>query len=265
MHACSGSLRLVGTEDDGQRLERALSGIDGVTAASVSLPAQVARVELHRSVVTPDAITRRLADAGVSLLPAAPPVVPATAAGVEARPSWYARNHELAWSLTAGVLLAAAWPLERRMGLGPVVRGIYLVSYFLARDNVGHFVKDLRGGHLNFDIDLLMVVAKAPTQQAPTQRVTDRFERIFVPIELVADALLVVVPPLLGSTTAARPGEATRGLTEALEGPHPGVRGAAAGSLAKITSTPPRRRPGSAVTNGIAPSAWPRAVIGAMT
>jgi Cd2+/Zn2+-exporting ATPase len=156
--------RLVGTEDDGQRLERTLSAVRGVTSASVSLPAQLARVEFDRTAVSLDTITRRLADAGASLTQEAPPTTVATSPGAAAeaaaRPSWYARNHELAWSLTSGVLLAAAWLLERGMGLGPVVIGLYVLSYFFgARDNVSHFVKDLRGGHFHFNIDLLMVVA----------------------------------------------------------------------------------------------------------
>jgi Cd2+/Zn2+-exporting ATPase len=37
---------------------------------------------------------------------------------------------------------------------------LYVASYFFgARDNVGHFLKDLRKGHFHFNIDLLMVVA----------------------------------------------------------------------------------------------------------
>jgi Cd2+/Zn2+-exporting ATPase len=45
---------------------------------------------------------------------------------------------------------------------------------------------------------VVQLVEEAQTQKAPTQRFTDRFERVFVPAVLVADALLIVVPPLLG-------------------------------------------------------------------
>jgi Cd2+/Zn2+-exporting ATPase len=48
---------------------------------------------------------------------------------------------------------------------------------------------------------VIALVAEAGTQKAPTQQFTDRFERVFVPIVLVADVLLIVVPPLLGIWT----------------------------------------------------------------
>ena len=44
---------------------------------------------------------------------------------------------------------------------------------------------------------VVRLVEEAQTQKAPTQRFTDRFERIFVPGVLIAAVLLVVVPPLL--------------------------------------------------------------------
>jgi Cd2+/Zn2+-exporting ATPase len=48
---------------------------------------------------------------------------------------------------------------------------------------------------------VVKLVAEAQTQKAPTQQFTDRFERVFVPLVLVADALLIVVPPMLGVWT----------------------------------------------------------------
>lgn len=45
---------------------------------------------------------------------------------------------------------------------------------------------------------IITLVAEAQTQKAPTQNLTERFERIFVPFVLVADALLILVPPLAG-------------------------------------------------------------------
>ncbi len=45
---------------------------------------------------------------------------------------------------------------------------------------------------------VVKLVEEAQTQKAPTQRFTERFERIFVPAILVADVALIVVPPLLG-------------------------------------------------------------------
>ena len=48
---------------------------------------------------------------------------------------------------------------------------------------------------------VVRLVSEAETQKAPTQQFTDRFERIFVPVVLVADVLLIVVPPVLGLWT----------------------------------------------------------------
>lgn len=45
---------------------------------------------------------------------------------------------------------------------------------------------------------IVTLVAEAQTQKAPTQLFAERFERVFVPLVLVADALLIVIPPLMG-------------------------------------------------------------------
>ena len=45
---------------------------------------------------------------------------------------------------------------------------------------------------------VIKLVEEAQTQKAPTQVFTERFERVFVPTVLVADVLVIVVPPLLG-------------------------------------------------------------------
>ncbi len=49
---------------------------------------------------------------------------------------------------------------------------------------------------------MVTMVAEAQTQKSPTQRFTDRFERIFVPAVLVGTALLIALPPLLGFSFA---------------------------------------------------------------
>lgn len=46
---------------------------------------------------------------------------------------------------------------------------------------------------------VVKLVEEAQTQKAPTQRFTERFERIFVPAVLVADVALILVPPLIGA------------------------------------------------------------------
>lgn len=48
---------------------------------------------------------------------------------------------------------------------------------------------------------VVRLVTEAQTLKAPTQLFTERFERIFVPIVLVAASLLIVAPPLLGVWT----------------------------------------------------------------
>lgn len=48
---------------------------------------------------------------------------------------------------------------------------------------------------------VVKLVTEAQTQKAPTQLFTERFQRIFVPATIVADVLLIVVPPLVGFWT----------------------------------------------------------------
>lgn len=48
---------------------------------------------------------------------------------------------------------------------------------------------------------VIKLVEEAQTQKAPTQQFTERFERIFVPVVLIADLLLAVIPPLFGIWT----------------------------------------------------------------
>jgi len=45
---------------------------------------------------------------------------------------------------------------------------------------------------------MVKMIADAQAQQSPTQRFTDRFERIFVPVVLVGAVLLIALPPLFG-------------------------------------------------------------------
>ena len=45
---------------------------------------------------------------------------------------------------------------------------------------------------------VIKLVEEAQTQKAPTQVFTDRFERIFVPLVLIGDLVVMIVPPVLG-------------------------------------------------------------------
>jgi len=165
--------RAVSTEDAGRRFEAELRALPGVTAATVNLAGQVARVEFDRRRVDRAAIEARLRAAGASVPAVAPDREAPAPAGQDetkgereaaqqtADEGWYPRNRELVWSLASGVLLATGWIVGRWAGAPPAVPiGFYLAAYvFGARDNVGHFLGDLRRGKFHFNIDLLMVVA----------------------------------------------------------------------------------------------------------
>ncbi len=45
---------------------------------------------------------------------------------------------------------------------------------------------------------VVRLVEEAQAAKAPTQRATEKFERVFVPLVLIADILLIILPPLLG-------------------------------------------------------------------
>ena len=144
-------LRAIDGEDAALRIERSLAAVPGVLDASVSLPAQRARVEFDRRQTDEGRIRVALAEMGYAPLEPRP--------GEE--PGWYARNRELTWSLAGGALLALAWSLERwSFWDGAAARPLYLAAYvFGAADLVRHTWGALRKGRLTFDIDLLMLLA----------------------------------------------------------------------------------------------------------
>jgi Cd2+/Zn2+-exporting ATPase len=45
---------------------------------------------------------------------------------------------------------------------------------------------------------VMKMVEEAQTQKSPTQQITEKFERVFVPAVLVVDLLLIAIPPLFG-------------------------------------------------------------------
>jgi Cd2+/Zn2+-exporting ATPase len=156
-------IRVVGAEDAAVRIEKSLLGIDGVLNASVSLPAQRARVEFERERTSVDAIRAELARTGYA---SEAPVAHQAGCCHPKEPvpedaSWYARNRELAWSLAAGLLLAVAFAGERWLGLAPAAAiGLYAASYaFGGWDLTRHWLGSLRKGQLSFNIDLLMLMA----------------------------------------------------------------------------------------------------------
>lgn len=60
----------------------------------------------------------------------------------------------------------------------------------------GNAALEVRVTRLARDSTLARMVAEAQSQQSPTQQATERFTKIFVPAVLMADLLLMVVPPL---------------------------------------------------------------------
>ena len=158
--------RLVGGEDAARRIEAGLARQAGVLGVSVSLPAQAARVEFDRSIVSLETIEGRLRDMGTGA-PARQGVGPVTARGPaetgdqEQAESWYSRHKELAWSLAGGLLLAVAWAGERWAGLPRgVAVALYAASYAFGGFDLGrHAAKSLGKGHFHLDIDLLMLLA----------------------------------------------------------------------------------------------------------
>ena len=153
-------MRAIDAEDAAQRIESTLLARPGVLAASVSLPAQKARVEFDREVTSEMALASVLAQAGY----AAPPSVPSSTAGAapQGHPaSWYAHNKELAWSLISGLFLVLGFVGERWFGLpAPAAVGLFLGAYaFGAWDLLRHAVAGIRERRFSFDIDLLMLLA----------------------------------------------------------------------------------------------------------
>ncbi len=154
-------LRAIDSEDAGQDIEANLRGLNGVLAASVSLPAQLARVEFDRTVTSEPALAAALETLGYR--PATVPVSAVTGRGPATIPAWYQQNQELSLSLIAGALLFVAWVGEHWLGLPrQAAIALYLVSYaFGAWDLLHHTLHHLRQGRFSFNIDLLMLLAAA--------------------------------------------------------------------------------------------------------
>jgi Cd2+/Zn2+-exporting ATPase len=182
-------IHAITSEDDAERIQATVAEVPGVSHVAVSLVSQVVRVEYDRRQTTEAAIAAQLRaayaapdpnralTASAVTSPSGPTTTRAPEHGEdghaedaddhagsdEATRGWYARNRELAWSLASGVFLLSGWLLERSSSNVPSVSlSLFLASYvFGARDNVGHFLGNLRRGKFHFNIDLLMVVAAA--------------------------------------------------------------------------------------------------------
>ena len=158
-------LGAIRSEDGGPKVERELQRLDGVIAAAVNMAAEQVYVEFERRRTSADQITARLREMGYRRSGQTTQRFRGNQADHDhsqrEADSWYARNQELAWSLIAGVLLVIAWTAGRWFGLpqGAAI-GLYLVAYgFGAFDLVRHAIVPLRRGRVEFDIDLLMLLA----------------------------------------------------------------------------------------------------------
>ena len=156
-------LRAVAGEDAGRRIEAAIRHVPGVLAASVSLPAQVVRLEWDRERTSEDALLKELARLGYGVTGEKGGI--ACCGGHDEHDEsagFYARNRELVWSLASGALLIAAFFGERAGLPRPVAIGLYLAAYaFGGGDLASHWVRAARRGEIAFDIDLLMLLAAA--------------------------------------------------------------------------------------------------------
>lgn len=153
-------LQVIGAEDAGMSIERALMDLPGVLNVLVSLPAQQALIEFDRQLTDAKALREKLDALGVAAArPAAPGVEPSVnASGLL---EWYRRHRELAWSLGSGLFLVTGFGLEHWSGasLGLVVT-LYLCAYLLGGlDLIKHWSTAVLSGRVTFDIHLLMLLA----------------------------------------------------------------------------------------------------------
>ena len=159
-------LRAIDGEDGARGIEGALLARDGVSAASVSLAAQEARVEYERAKVSEADLVALIDRLGYAATPAPAAALPAAADHGHAHGGeggWLARNPELARSLASGALLLAA-VLAGRSGAAPqpAVLALFAGAYALgAWDLLRHGLGEIAAGSFSFDIDLLMLVAAA--------------------------------------------------------------------------------------------------------
>lgn len=156
-------IRAVTAEDAAPRIEAVLRSMDGVVTASANLAAQSVRIEFERSKTSTVEVVAALYEMGYA------PGVPSPSEEATTTPprqaavslSWYGRNKELAWSLSAGVLLMTGWIGERWFGLAefPAI-ALFALSYaFGGFDLVRHSIATACKGKLQLDIDLLMLLA----------------------------------------------------------------------------------------------------------
>jgi Cd2+/Zn2+-exporting ATPase len=127
-------------------IEHSLGRLDGVLNVAVNYPAQKMLLEYDIYKTDRKSVEKRVRSLGYQV-----PV-----GGVQ---SWYHKNRELIFSLTAGFLLLVGWSGQNSLGLpAPAAVFFYLAAYYFGGWDVSrHAWHAMRERH--FDTDLLMVVA----------------------------------------------------------------------------------------------------------
>lgn len=127
-------------------IEHSIGRLEGVVNVAVNYPAQKMRLEYDVHKTDRKSVEKRVRSLGYQI-----PV-----GGVQ---SWYQKNRELIFSLTAGLLLLVGWFGQNNLGLPtPAAVILFLAAYYFGGwDASRHAWHALRERH--FDTDLLMVVA----------------------------------------------------------------------------------------------------------
>lgn len=153
-------VHLMDGEDSGTRIEKSLKSRKGILSASVSLSAQVARVEWDKNVISRGDIQQLVNELGIN----APAKVGCCDHGDAPHShdaTWAQKNKELMWSGVCGLLLLIAFLGERYAGLPHLAAIVlYVASYaFGGYDLASHWIKAAIKAKPTFDIDLLMLLA----------------------------------------------------------------------------------------------------------
>jgi len=144
------SFAKLGSEDAYLSIENELRKVPGVLSASVNTAAQVLRLEWEKTQLNKQAVERLLVEKKLLVPPAK---------DVASKPFW-SRNKELFLSLGGGLFLLLGFLLENFESQRYITITFYLLAYILgAFDLVQHAVRDIKKGHFDFNIDLLMLLA----------------------------------------------------------------------------------------------------------
>jgi Cd2+/Zn2+-exporting ATPase len=127
-------------------IEHSVGRLDGVLNVAVNYAAQKMRLEYDAQKTDRKSVEKRVRSLGYQV----------QVAGVR---SWYQKNRELIFSLTAGFLLLVGWLGQTISGLpAPAALVLYLAAYYFGGWDISrHAWHTLRERH--FDTDLLMVMA----------------------------------------------------------------------------------------------------------